>query len=388
MTAPVQPPPTERPAPFPPAARPDMRPGFLRSLAGIWLLTWRTEMHWKRMLIRIPGLFVLPVLIFMALSEAKVVFSRTSQRPEPAIVLNEFAVRLQAMNMPLDNERLARLSAIFHEEFERSAARWRNSSRLISAEEQNAEMKDCYDRIRRRARTVLDEPQFVQLQSFINETSRSRMARQPLWNWTLPFYQVLLNLYFFLVLPLMCVRAAGGLIRDELQADTLGFLVTRPITRARLLLAKYLAHAGWMQILLAIQTGLIFAAAAWCGVPGLAKLLPLFLAVQFLAVLAWNALGVFLGQLTRRYIALALLYGFVIEMGIGRIPTNINNLSLMRHLKTLLAHDAPLQVMFEWSPQGTPFSVCAVLLAAVLFVGLAAALFTWFEYHHRAEMQV
>jgi len=45
------------------------------------------------------------------------------------------------------------------------------------------------------------------------------------------------------------------------------------------------------------------------------------------------------GQITKRYLALAVVYGFIVEMGIGAIPTNVNNFSLVRHLKTLLVHD-------------------------------------------------
>jgi hypothetical protein len=116
-------------------------------------------------------------------------------------------------------------------------------------------------------------------------------------------------------------------------------------------------------------------------------LLPVFLATQFLAVFAWCALGAFLGQVTNRYMAMALVYGFIVEMGIGRIPTNINHLSLIRHLKTLLAHDPALQNIYQWSGSGVALSVCALLVATGLFLGLACMLFSIKEYHHTAEMQ-
>ena len=116
-------------------------------------------------------------------------------------------------------------------------------------------------------------------------------------------------------------------------------------------------------------------------------MLPLFLAAQFLAVFAWSALGAFLGLVTKRYIALAMLYGFVVELGIGRIPTNINTLSLMRHLKGLLANNSIVRGMYEWPITGLPLSLSALILAVVLFLGLAALLFTVKEYHSIAEMQ-
>jgi hypothetical protein len=94
-----------------------------------------------------------------------------------------------------------------------------------------------------------------------------------------------------------------------------------------------------------------------------------------------------LGQVTKRYMALAMVYGLIVEMGIGSIPTNINTLSLMRHLKTLLAHNAALQNIYEWSVNRIPVSMGALALATGIFLSLAMLLFTFKEYHHTVEMQ-
>ena len=74
-------------------------------------------------------------------------------------------------------------------------------------------------------------------------------------------------------------------------------------------------------------------------------------------------------------------------MGIGRIPTNINTLSLVRHLKTLLAHNPALQKLYDWNGAGVLLSIGALVFAAGLFLTLGALLFTFREYHQTAEMQ-
>jgi len=159
------------------------------------------------------------------------------------------------------------------------------------------------------------------------------------------------------------------------------------LSRARLVVLKYLTQMAWLQMVLLLETVLLFATGALRQIPELWSLLPLFLAAQVLAVPAWSGLGVLLGQLTKRYLPMALLYGLIVEMGIGRIPTNINTLSLIRHLKGLLAHNSGLQSIYAWTITGVPACIGALLLAAILFVAAAAILFTIREYHHTAEMQ-
>ncbi len=94
-----------------------------------------------------------------------------------------------------------------------------------------------------------------------------------------------------------------------------------------------------------------------------------------------------LGQITTRYMAVALVYGAVVEMGIGRIPTNINTLSLLRHIETLLSRNGTLEGVFNWEAGGTWTAITALALAPVVFAGVAALLFSIIEYHAAAEMQ-
>jgi len=180
--------------------------------------------------------------------------------------------------------------------------------------------------------TVLDEGQFAQLQAFQKPRLLKSLGRvnQPVWGRSGPFYHWLIDFYFFVILPLNCVRACGALIRDELQADTLGFLTTRPVSRARLLVVKYLSQTAWVQILMLVETLLLFAAGHLRHIPALDSLLPLFFGRAISGRAGLERAGAFLGQVTKRYMALAMVYGFIVEMGIGRIPTNINTLSLMR----------------------------------------------------------
>ena len=204
---------------------------------------------------------------------------------------------------------------------------------------------------------------------------------------TNPFLHWVIDFYLMLLLPLYCLSVCGGMIRDELQADTFGFLATRPMSRARLFLTKYLCHLIWLEILAAIHGCLLIGVGRAHDIPGIGSLGNLLLAVQVLEVVAYGALSALLGLLHQRYMVLGILYGFIVEMGIGRIPTNINNLSLSRHLRTILGHDETIRQVYEWSPEGLGSSVLLMAAAAILFLGLGAVIFTLKEYHAAEEMQ-
>jgi ABC-2 family transporter protein len=388
-----------------------LHPTFFGALRGFWLFTWRTHLTLRRLPMALLNLLLLPVLVYLTTPSPQKWAARFAWHGNPGWEFNNFSKRLKRMAdrenparpdesrearassptvQPLRPEQAARLQQIFIEEYERTAVAGRETASAASdADPQRQRIKACYARVEARAKEVLDERQFSQFQSYEKMRLDSVLSRTngPAWTRTEPFYHWLIDFYFFVMLPLACVAGTGALIREELQADTLRFLTTRPLSRARLLILKYLTQTAWLELLVVLEACLLFAAGHLREITDLGKLLPLFLGIQFLAVMAWSALGAFLGLVTKRYMALALVYGLIVEMGIGRIPTNINTLSLMRHLKTLLAQNQSLYNVYQWTTAGVPRSLAALVVASAVFIALAGLMFTFREYHHTTEMQ-
>jgi len=75
------------------------------------------------------------------------------------------------------------------------------------------------------------------------------------------FFYWLAAAYLLLGVPLYCLASFGGLIRDELQSNTLSFLMTRPLSRARFLFLRFLCQLAWVE-LLGLATGLLLLAGA------------------------------------------------------------------------------------------------------------------------------
>ncbi len=200
------------------------------------------------------------------------------------------------------------------------------------------------------------------------------------------FFQWVVVFFLQVALPLYCLAVLGDVIRGELQANTLVFLATRPLSRARLFLVKFLCELAWVELLGVATTMLLLAVGVALGVSQTLAMTPWLLGTTALAAVAYGALSALMGMVHRRFLVLGAIYGLVVEVGIGQIPTNINNLSINRHLRTLLANLAPFQDTYGWSPEGTLTSVLVLAMAPVVLAGLAAALFTWREYHYSEEM--
>lgn len=381
---------TQNPPPIPSEKAFAVKPSFFLALRGIWLFAWKSQLTWRRAPLLAIGLLVLPAMVYLTTPSPRNWTLRQNWAGNPAVQVQDFSRRLTRPGLQLRPEQRADLERVFTEEYARAQQDLQEAQSSEATIERQRELIDaCFDRIHSRAQPLLDGPQFNRFQSFEKKKRLESLekVRQPLWARSGPFYHWLIDFYFWVLLPLNCARTAGALIRDELQTDTLGFLATRPLSRAKLIAAKYLSQTAWMQLLLVTETLLLFGAGALRQIPALGSLLGLFLAAQFLAVLAWSALGTFLGLISKWYMALALVYGFIVELGIGRIPTNINSLSLMRHLNALLGKHPSLAGIHDWPVESVALSAGALVFAAFLFLGLASLLFTFKEYHHTTEMQ-
>jgi ABC-type transport system involved in multi-copper enzyme maturation permease subunit len=194
------------------------------------------------------------------------------------------------------------------------------------------------------------------------------------------FEMWILNLYAAFMVPLACLMSGGSMVRDELQAGTLGFLLTRPLHRARLLLLKYACHTFWLELTLGLNAVLLSLAGHLLGIEGALLIGLWLLGVQTLVIPAFTALSAVLGLASKRYVLLGILYGFIVEMGIGQIPTNINTLSLTRHFQALMGQCPALEATVALSSWGIPGAILAVVGLTVAGLAVAAALFSLREF--------
>ncbi len=178
------------------------------------------------------------------------------------------------------------------------------------------------------------------------------------------------RIYVGFLVPLLAFLSAAGLVRDDLQAGSVDYLFTRPVRRPVFVGLRYLAHVSCTQIDFLFGLAVIAGLGIFHQVPGLAEALPLLLLAQVVAIITFSAFGFLCAMITSRYVIIGLLYGALIEVGLGNVPTQLSHLSMSRQILTILA---PL---LERSGGNSPMVVAAMSapIAAGIFLGTAVVM--------------
>ncbi|MES2694505.1 MAG: hypothetical protein V4773_13600 [Verrucomicrobiota bacterium] len=142
--------------------------------------------------------------------------------------------------------------------------------------------------------------------------------------------------YVCFVVPILSFISAAGAVRDDLGAATIDYVFTRPVSRPLYLAFRYLTQMVCSQLDFLFGFAVIAGLGIFHHVPNFTAALPTLFLGQFMAVIVFSAFGCFCGMLTNRYIIVGLMYGALVEIGMGNVPTQINQISLVRHIVTLI----------------------------------------------------
>lgn len=194
------------------------------------------------------------------------------------------------------------------------------------------------------------------------------------------FYLWSSGFYLTFLVPILAFLTAAGVMRDEYKGATVDYVLTRPVPRPAFLVFKFLSHLICAQLDFLCAFAVVVGIGVYRGVPGLWAAVPSLLLSQVIVLTAFSAFGFLAAVLTSRYVIVGLLYGGIIELGVGKIPTQLSRLSMTQQVKSMLA---PL----TWVPgqevvaavPSTLATTAILLCFAVVCVVAAAALFAWQE---------
>jgi ABC-type transport system involved in multi-copper enzyme maturation permease subunit len=191
--------------------------------------------------------------------------------------------------------------------------------------------------------------------------------------------------YVCFLVPIFAFISAAGAIRDDLGAATVDYVFIRPVRRPAYVIFRYLAQMACIQIDFLFALVVVAGIGVYHQVPGLWSALPLLLLAQVTAVATFSAFGFFCGLLTSRYVIVGLVYAAIVEVGIGNVPTQISQISLVRQLLGLLRpilddSGGALTRAALTSTLGTPATLVVLLAFCALMIALTAVLITTKEF--------
>ncbi|HWA09013.1 MAG TPA: ABC transporter permease subunit [Opitutaceae bacterium] len=193
------------------------------------------------------------------------------------------------------------------------------------------------------------------------------------------YFSWISDFYLAFLVPVMAFLASGGTIRDDLKAGAADYLLTRPVRRPLYLAFKYLAHLACFQAICLLGLGVMVGVAAFRHIPGIAPTLPWLLLGQVLTVTVFTALGFLCAVLTGRFLIVGLVYGAVVEVGVGNVPIQLNRIAVTHQVRTMLEPLLPYGPAHP-AEQASPLATTGLLvLFALVLLAVAAARFSMQE---------
>lgn len=166
-----------------------------------------------------------------------------------------------------------------------------------------------------------------------------------------------------LVLLLVSLLLAVPLLREDIDDRSISYLLTRTMGKPVIVVGKYLGYAVSALAILLPTTAITYGVVAISGQAGpgqLTGVLPSLLVATTLGVLAYGAIYLLFGTITKHALIFGLLYGFLWEYLIGGLTGIAPDLSVMHFL---------LSVPTFWVTQG-PLSSYTTSLTLADAVGV------------------
>lgn len=184
-----------------------------------------------------------------------------------------------------------------------------------------------------------------------------------------------------IVIMLIVLVIAVAQFRNEIDAETLVYLSSRSVGRPTLVLGKYLGACA-ASIVLAVPATLVplGVAEAAGGTPYPAAVPGVVLATVLLAVVAYVAVFLFLGLVTRSALAVGLIFGFLWEELLDLLPGEAPRLTIVYYLRAVLSGELRSGPLSAYPTVVSSAGAAATVVGVVVvFVIMATAAFRFLE---------
>jgi ABC-2 type transport system permease protein len=167
-------------------------------------------------------------------------------------------------------------------------------------------------------------------------------------------FALIYNLVPHALAPLTALLYAGGMIQDEVEEQTLTYLLVRPLPRPGVYVCKLLATLLLTTMLVAAATMGLFLAIYWNTTEmwdgSVAARMLQTAAIMALGQLGYCSLFGCLGVLTRRTLIAGVIYIVVFEGVLANMQFMVRSLTVVYYMRVLTVRwlDLPEQILNRW----------------------------------------
>jgi ABC-type transport system involved in multi-copper enzyme maturation permease subunit len=190
---------------------------------------------------------------------------------------------------------------------------------------------------------------------------------------------VVFGLYLGFLLPLFNLAFASGAVGADREGRTLVWLLTRPLPRWAIYLAKFVGVLPWCLLISVVGFAILCSAGGQLGRSAFATYWP---AVGMGSV-GFAALFQLVGAVFRRPAVLGLVYIFFFETLVANLPGSLKQLSLNYYVRSLMYNEASgvsrataTESLDVYAPADSTTSWVMLALAAAALTGLGMWLFS------------
>jgi ABC-2 type transport system permease protein len=209
------------------------------------------------------------------------------------------------------------------------------------------------------------------------EAARSTLLRAPFYR----FSNFIFSVFLSFLLPIWSMSFATEALGGDREGGSLVWLLTRPLPRPAIFLAKYVALLPWS---LGLNCGGFALICLAGGKPGRLAL-QLYWPSVFWGTLAFSALYLWMGTAFRRPAVVATVYSFFLETILGNMPGYLKRASISFYTRCMMfeagkSYDVqPEKPSVYLAVDGTT-AMQVLIVATVLLILLGMAWFSRKEY--------
>jgi ABC-2 type transport system permease protein len=183
-------------------------------------------------------------------------------------------------------------------------------------------------------------------------------------------------------LPLTALLVGIGLFRTEIEEDTLPYLTLRTIARPSIVIGKYVGGLGATLTFLvpsfAVSLAVTAAGADGAGFPS--GFIAAGLAILLLGAVAYVAIYLLMGLVTRSAVVVGLVYAFLWEFVLQNFPGHLPQLTVYYYLRTIGAELTSAAPIGSYATSvGFAAAIGVVVAVALVALGLACVVVNWVE---------